>query len=254
MKNSELLGKKGIEFISLTNAKFEEGAFRGPGNFNWLLNPLNELLIDDRYVLDAFERDGGYSFKLQLYVHNKDAQRVYVPLSEKIASTKRPPRGRRSRNYKYPTADPYYDDLLLPSCYNEDAFIPPIWNYMLVSFTEMGVWQAFLMDIASDIMPKRWNKKEDRFACVYIFDKNKSSRISFNSLKDYDKFYDYQNNGELLPTVEIKDDTAMITYCCWDCWSGLYRYTLKAKKKGLSIVFYDLTKEMLLAYNCGILL
>lgn len=52
MENSEVLGKKGVELISLINAKFEEGAFSIPGSFNWLQDPLNELLIDDKLQKD----------------------------------------------------------------------------------------------------------------------------------------------------------------------------------------------------------
>ena len=69
---------------------------------------------------------------------------------------------------------------------------------------------------------------------------------------NYDKLVSYLEREDILPSVEISGDKAIVSYYYWSEWSGFCRATVPVERCGQSVTIGEQTNEVLVAYDCGI--
>lgn len=141
-----------------------------------------------------------------------------------------------------------------------------IWSHITIEESEMGAWQACILDFAVAWMPLYWHG--GYLAKKYMFsgntlrslDKGRFSPISF----DYKTFKD---DSRLVPSVTMKGKHVVITHCYWSDWEGLVLWTDYATFDGNGkLIYKHLDEELddskpfadkahkvvLFEYDCGI--
>lgn len=204
-----------------------------------LLKPLNKIIVREGYVLDAFKVGDRHGASFQLYTCKRDATKKYEPYadcnSDSIGIDKK---GEKTE------ASPYCDNMWISGMldYNTAESIPSVFTNLSIPFDKMGIWQAYLLDIAPSLMPKDWH------ACYgsrnYIFKLDDLKELPV----DCSKYYD---DTSVLPQVKIVDNNiAQIICSYWNSWSGLNKITINVTREWKFEVFEH---EVLVKHNCGII-
>lgn len=155
-----------------------------------------------------------------------------------------------------------------------------------IPFSEMGIWQGYLLHILIDITPKEGHASYGTVTEVYsnkdLFDVMGVSPTYENDASDYKKFLisigcrpediaeaikpkgshpdditeallKYIGSKDIEPSVRIiNDDQAEITAVFWSEFGGLIKETTIATKNGNTINYETKDQEVLVEYNCGI--
>lgn len=256
----ENLGDVGVNYVSSFQGMAEKKHLVH-GNLNWLFDVLSELHIKDDYVLDAYELGNEMGSRCELYVHRKNAVIEYKPdLEKRRERERRIFMTQREKEKLGPFEDyipPYSDEMYVSMMlgYKEYNQIPPIWGYITVPFTSMGIWQAYLLTKAYSLLPKKLHGKYNNID--FIFEKSdikQLMRITSNLLDNKDLAYLERclDTGELLPHVEVNGNTAIVTCTFWSAWGGLRKRITTVTKNDNTVSFGDEKFETLIKYDCGI--
>ena len=282
---SATLGKTGCAFRSNIESHIKDYELLKGDDVEWLLNPLDELSHPAEFVLDAYRVSNFWESYYELYFHFKDAASVYVPFDNPPEE----PIGEQvkdntfnfdeSEKVEFPSPNPFVKSMIIKGDLepHEASTIPSIWNDMVVPFTAVGIWQAVLLHHTITFFPKGWHAGYMEKSYVFsledmqnIVDKPKRGTYDFDPKKheDYKKWFEkeygmklyvfdqekltsYLNKDDILPSVRIDGNKAVVTYYYWNRWSGFCRATIPVEKHGYSVKFGEFEREKLVEYNCG---
>ena len=151
-----ILGDIGCVYRNNINAHVKDYRLqKEDGNMEWLLEPLDAISHAEEIVLDIFDIESERRELARLYFHARNATQLYVPFDKPF---KKPEGVKRIGNTiifrgedeieKVPAPNPFDKAMLIQeplNIYARDA-IPSIWDELLVQFTEVGIWQALLLE------------------------------------------------------------------------------------------------------------
>ena len=188
-----------------------------------------------------------------------------------------------------PKPNPYSKTMLIKGTPEENLMsdVPDIWEDLIVPFTETGIWQAVLLNETIALFPKGWHG--NYLEKTYVFSKADMQQIIDSCKSKYDDFSDaeferleayYRSLGwpesvfkirgfgfrksdyerlaafldreDIMPSVEINGDKAVVSYCYWSEWSGFCRASVPVERRGQSASVGKAKNEVLIAYDCGI--
>ena len=285
----EVLGEIGCRFRSIIESHIKDYELQKDGDFEWLLEPLDAISHSPDIVFDAFQYGNKKWSNSKLYFHDRDATHAYVAYDKPIIK----PKGKMIGNIiffdidkseKIPEPNPYDKTMLIKDTLNIYAvhIIPPIWDDLVIQFTEVGAWQAVLLNEIVTSFPRLWNNCLQRSKTIVfsqadmqqIID-DKKSRYDYTDEEieklnaywrfldmtphfdqykksNYDKLVSYLECEDILPSVKISGDEAVVSYCYWNEWSGFCRATVPVERCGQSVTIGEHAHEVLVAYDCGI--
>ncbi len=285
-----VLGETGNRFRSIIEDHIKDFQLQKGDDVEWLLEPLGAISHSPDIMLDAYQIRTEWESFYRLYFHFKDASQAYVAYNEPFLTPERKKRVRDSyyllteeERKKATCPNPYSKDLLIKEVLNvfTAKVVPSFWNELDVQFTEAGIWQAVLLDEIIALFPKGWHANYLEKTYVFtmadmqrIIDKKKSSydytdeeieklnaywrfldmTPHFDQYRksNYDKLVSYLGREDILPSVKISGDEAVVSYCYWSEWGGFCRATIPVEQRGQSVAIGKPNKEVLVAYDCGI--
>lgn len=287
----EILGEIGCRFKGVIEDHIKDYVLQKDGDFEWLLEPLDAINHSPDIVFDAFQYGNKKWSNSKLYFHDRDATHAYVAYDKPINEPKSINRtGEKIISFdideseKIPEPNPYDKTMLIKDTLNIYAvhIIPPIWDNLVIQFTEVGVWQAVLLNEIVTSFPRLWNNCLQRSKTIVFSQANmqqiiddKKSRYDYtdeeieklnaywrfldmtphfdqNKKSNYDKLVSYLECEDILPSVKISGDEAVVSYCYWNEWSGFCRATVPVERCGQSVTIGGHAHEVLVAYDCGI--
>lgn len=283
----EILGKIGCRFMSNIENHIKDYKLMKEDDVEWLLEPLDAISHSADIVLDAFQYGTHWESFYQLYIHFKNAKSVYKPYDL-------PPESRLlsdinngyiafdDETREIPEPKPYDRSMLIQDkldIWSTDE-IPSIWDELTVPFTEVGIWQAVLLNEIRTLFPKGWHANYLRKTYVFsredmqqiVNDKSRydytdeeieklnaywklldmNSNFDQHKKSNYDRLVSYLDREDILPSVEISGDKAVASYYYWNDWSGFCRRCVPVERYGHSVSIGKPNNEVLIAYNCGI--
>ena len=286
----EILGEIGCRFKGVIEDHIKDYVLQKDGDFEWLLEPLDAISHSPDIVFDAFQYGNKKWSNSKLYFHDRDATHAYVAYDKPFIKPKGKMIGNKiifdiDESEKIPEPNPYDKTMLIKDTLNIYAvhIIPPIWDNLVIQFTEVGVWQAVLLNEIVTSFPDLWNNCLQRSKTIVfsqadmqqIID-DKKSRYDYtdeeieklnaywrfldmtphfdqNKKSNYDKLVSYLECEDILPSVKISGDEAVVSYCYWNNWSGFCRARVPVERCGQSVTIGEYAHEVLVAYDCGIL-
>ena len=69
---------------------------------------------------------------------------------------------------------------------------------------------------------------------------------------DHEKLASYLGSQDIMPSVKIDGDKAVVTYYFWTAWGGLCKFRVPVEKDNESIIFGNRERQTLVKYDCGI--
>ena len=174
-----LLGEIGCRFRSNIENHIKDYELQKGDDVEWLLEPLDEISHSPDIVLDAFQIGSKWESFYKLYFHNSNTTRVYVPYDDHPFD--RPNGFRKEGNTisilepdeieERPKPNPYSKTMLIKGSPEENLMsdVPDIWEDLVVPFTEIGVWQAVLLNETLTMFPKGWHA--NYMNKIFIFSK-----------------------------------------------------------------------------------
>ncbi|MBQ3731155.1 MAG: hypothetical protein II905_05355 [Muribaculaceae bacterium] len=290
MNMGEILGEIGCKFRSNIENHIKDYKLQKEDDVEWLLEPLDAISHSPDIVLDAFKHGTRWEWFYQLYFHNKIVRLSYIPYDEPVEKPRRVRIEGNTIHFpdpdeieERPKPNPYSKTMLIAGTPEENAMadVPGIWEDLNVQFTKVGVWQAVLLNETIALFPKGWHG--DYITRTYVFSRadmqqiidNKKSRYDYTDEEierlnaywrfldmtphfdqykksNYDKLVSYLEREDILPSVEISGDKAIVSYYYWSEWSGFCRARVPVERCGQSVTIGEQTNEVLVAYDCGI--
>ena len=285
----EILGEIGCRFKGVIEDHIKDYVLQKDGDFEWLLEPLDAISHSPDIVFDDFQYGNKKWSNSMLYFHDRDATHAYVAYDKPIIKPKGKMIGNKiifdiDESEKIPEPNPYDKTMLIKDTLNIYAvhIIPPIWDNLVIQFTEVGVWQAVLLNEIVTSFPRLWNNCLQRSKTIVfsqadmqqIID-DKKSRYDYtdeeieklnaywrfldmtphfdqNRKSNFDKLVSYLECEDILPSVKISGDEAVVSYCYWSEWGGFCRATVPVERCGQSVTIGEHAHEVLVAYDCGI--
>lgn len=127
--------------------------------------------------------------------------------------------------------------------------------YITVPFTEVGIWQAYLLKQTYHLIGMRWHGGYEKRIFINTYENIKNVLVHGNGEKVRDRIRK-QWNSDMLPSVVLDENYAYITHCWFDEWKGFVQMKWK--------VIYDIdmkqicefhleSEKVLVGYNCGII-
>lgn len=286
-----ILGEIGCRFRGNIKNHIKDYDLLEEDNIEWLLEPLDLIKHPDNLVLDAFKKGDSCGWLYELYFHERGTTAVYVPYDHPIEW---PPKFTKleGNTIRFLEADeierppkpkPYDKSMLVKGLANWPVLevVPKIWDDLSVPFTELGIWQAFLLCEAYTFMPKGWHG--NYYNNTYVFSQNDMQKIiddkksrydytdeeieklnaywkfldmntNFDQYKksNYDRLVSYLGRDDIMPSVKINGDKAEVSYCYWNDWEGFCRRTIPVERRGQSVAIGKPEREVLVEYDCGI--
>ncbi len=220
------LQRVACDFRNLIRDKREEGFFEFFSDMSFLLESLDQISMVEGYNLYGCYK-GPYSglYNVSLYVSKPGEELRYT--EEQLTN-------------KIPLARSFWDIIFGRHPYRIERRMPILvssfeehdirlhsnyLDYMEIPFTEMGVWQAFLLKEAHFFMPRVGGEIT---SFIYTEDDYLDLTDSFTNLELIRRLREYNGNPILLPDVEIMGDEAIISYCYWNVPGGLLHCVYKA--------------------------
>ena len=285
-----LLGDIGCEFRRNIDAHIKDYQLQKGNDVEWLLEPLDAIRHPADIVIDAFQYGSRWESFYQLYFHDKKATMPYVAYDMPF---KEPSLTKMVGNTiiflepkeieEAPTPNAYNKTMIIKETldYHAANYIPLIWKDLIVPFTEIGIWQAVLLNETEALFPKGWHgnylnktyifSKEDiqlisdgckgliqkcsnreRFI-AYLKPMGYSAPLKYDfSKSDYEKLLSHFNRDDIMPSFEINADKAVVSFSYWSKWRGLCRKIIPVEMTERSIIIGDTEHEVLVKYSCGI--
>ena len=249
------LGEIGCRFRSAIEDHIKDYRLLNEDDIEWLLEPLDAISHPTGIVLSAFRKGDHLGWVYELYFHDKNASAIYMPFDPPYEKYN----GRINlfdEEDNIPDPKPYNKMMLVNGLANYYTIlaVPKIWDDLSVSFTEMGIWQVLLLHEAYTFMPKGWHG--NYFSHWYVFTQEDMQHViekysSYNSV-DHEELASYLGRDDILPSVKIDRDKAVVSYCIWTKWGGLRRLTVPVERHNQSVKFGKWERQALVKYDCGI--
>ena len=251
----EILGEIGCGFRSNIEDHIKDNRLLNEDDIEWLLEPLDAISHSPDIVLGAFRKGDRLGWLYELYFHQRDASAIYVPFDPPYEKFNEYVDLFMLEEY-VPNAKPYNKTMLVKGLANAPTImaVPKIWDDLTVPFTELGIWQALLLNEAYTFMPKGWHGNYLNHWYVFTQDDMQHIIDKYTQYKsvDHDKLASYLGRVDILPSVKIDGDNAVVSYCIWTRWGGLRRLTVPVEKHNEFVKFGKWERQTLVEYDCGI--
>lgn len=234
------------EYLSYLNKCEKEGLLDKFDDIEFIRKYLSLIGIKEGYCLDAFRCGDRVGSMFKFYACQIGSTVEYIP---------EPPKKKSllasifSKKRRY-TDDKYIGHMLS----DEDSeVVPDYFNYLTVPFTEIGVWQAYLLKNTPSLLTLWWHAAYNRFS--YIFTK-KDLLSAIKHQKDIelaDKVTAFSNQEILIPKVVINGNKAIVSCCKWNDWVGLYQEFVEITKKGNRVHFSEPVRKRIIGYSSDIM-
>lgn len=251
-----VLGEIGCKFRSVTEDHIKDNRLLNEDDVEWLLEPLDAISHSADIVLGAFRTGDRLGWVYRLYLHQRNASAVYLPFNPPYEKYNREVGLFDLDDEGIPDPKPYNKTMLVRSLANffTNMAVPEVWDDLTVPFTELGIWQALLLDNALTFLPKGWHGNYNNH--WYVFTQDDMQRIidkysSYESV-DHKTLASYNGQDDILPSVQIEGDKAVVSYCIWTKWGGLCRIVVPVERHNYSVIFGKHEREVLVKYDCGI--
>lgn len=220
----EQLIKIGDTFIETLKAIPEDDKRFDWSSILWLLDSVT--LEEDYHLGLRFAEDNGFGDKSWFYCYQGNKDTYLEDYNEKIKE--------------------YGDFSPFNACYIHDE-IYDVFDHLKIEHSELGAWQAYLISIASTILPTFWHG-------TYLCRQMVFSEKHWEELKliRSHAHQPSQLSVDVSPSVKIEGDEAIVSCCFWNDWSGLVRETVYITFQDGKACFLDKSsRETLIEYNCG---
>lgn len=189
-----------------------------------LLDVLNLVKINEGYVLD-FYKTRTYEYDILPYIRKKEDNRLDIELLGFMTHT-------------------------------EEA----LFRQLSIPFTEMGVWQGYLMHILPNITPKNGHALYGSTLEIYS---DMDLKFAMNHIKfpplpqKHEELLNslsyYLRSDVVLPRVTIETEgRAVVESTFWSEFGGLVHETTEAIKNGKTIKYEGIDQKVLVKYDCGV--
>ena len=122
-----------------------------------------------------------------------------------------------------------------------------LFPHLVIPFTVMGVWQAFLLDVSWTLLPLIWHA--NYFRRSYLFDKESVDKI----LKEHKLYMPKLYADVYIPSVKIWGDDAEVKVLYWSEFQGLILQKKVIERSGKSVRITDDKLSILKNYHCGVI-
>ena len=250
------LGETGCRFRSNIENHIKDYELQKGDDVEWLLEPLDAISHSPDIVLDAFRWGDWLGWLYKLYFHQRNASAVYVPFD--------PPYEKYNGEVSLfdlddegvPDPKPYNKTMLVKGLANyfTNMAVPEVWDDLTIPFTELGIWQAQLLYKAFTFMPKGWHGNYNSHWYVFTQDDMQGIINKYSSYKtvDHKTLASYYGRDDILPSVQIDGENALVSYCIWTKWGGLCRIVVSLERHNDSVIFGEQERQVLVSYDCGI--
>lgn len=252
------LGEIGCKFRSVIEDHIKENRLLNEDDVEWLLEPLDAISHSAGIVLGAFRWGDWHGWVYKLYCHQRNASAVYVPFD--------PPYEKYNGEVSLfdlddegiPEPKPYSKTMLVKGLANFFTYmaVPEVWDDLNIPFTEVGIWQAILLRDAFTFFPKGWHGNYND--CNYVYISDDMHHITDSRPKIFGRRFNseglvpYFGRQDIMPSVKVDGDKAVVTYCYWNAWSGFCQCFVPVEKHGKSVTFGKIDRKVLVKYDCGI--
>lgn len=122
-------------------------------------------------------------------------------------------------------------------------------NHLIVDYSEMGAWQAYLLSIAKTILPFSGVTYYTKRRLIFEHDQLKRVCPPKKDLKEK-----LQNiKADLSPWVKLDGSQAVVSCCYWNPWGGLKReFAIFSFLNNKVYLLDEFHKETLFKYDIGI--
>ena len=135
-----------------------------------------------------------------------------------------------------------------------------LFQRLRIPFTEMGIWQGYLMHILPSITPKVGHA---RYGCTLEIYSDNDLKYAMRHIEfpppfpEHDELLSslskYLGSDDILPKVSIESEgQATVESTFWSVFGGLIRETTTAIKTWETIKYERKDQEILVKYDCGI--
>ena len=280
------LGEIGCQFRRVIEQHISNHNLLKGDNVEWLLEPLDTISHSPDIVIDAYKFDNRLGTCYELYFHNKRASQTYVAYDRNYTErefeiVRRINELRKERGIEGVidlNPKPFDKTMVIKDTLNANAswMIPPIWDELVVPFTEVGIWQAVLLYETRALFPTGWHA--NYMKKIYLFSKagdmqkifdryckvrdanidqinaDRKSRGEKEMTKsDYDWMAPFVDRDDIMPSVKVEGDKAVVYYCYWNDWSGFCRASVPVERRDKSVAIGEPDKEVLFGYTCNII-
>lgn len=231
-------------------------------HINSILSLLTTVHLPKEYVLSSFKYgDEGFGYEHIPYIHRFDATTEWCPPEN--VNDKSYIRGHRIPNDNYATGA-YKDEYLITGIWGYERIIdqvPSILPYFELTFSEVGILDAWVLYNLRDLLPKYWHAKYGAKDFIYgiekiekLFPENYNGNSCFagerNTVKDQVRSLDLD---ELIPQVKIDGDIATFTCAYWNHFSGLYKMETTFERVGNRVQILSQNEKCLVLHRSNIM-
>ncbi len=259
-KDILMLGRKLSSFIRALD-KFEAAE-----NTEKLLALLPNVQLRDGYRLDFFTygvHSFGHTYKP--YIHRKDSCWEWCPPED--TEKKHYICGDREQTSSQISGD-FQENYYITGMWGYERninSIPPILKYFTIPFTEEGILEAWILDNLEYLMPMFWHAaySSQKFICgpetidkLFHIRKNASKKRLLHGTLSMEEIVNYRVHEmdieELIPKVTFTEQGAILRYCYWTYFGGLFSVEIPAVKNGDFIKLFQPRSTCLIEYHSDI--
>lgn len=232
-------------------------------HINSILSLLTTVHLPKEYVLSSFKYgDEGFGYEHIPYIHRFDATTEWCPPEN--VNDKSYIRGHRIPNDNYATGA-YKDEYLITGIWGGYERIidqvPSILPYFELTFSEVGILDAWVLYNLRDLLPKYWHANYGAKDFIYgiekiekLFPENYNGNSCFagerNTVKDQVRSLDLD---ELIPQVKIDGDIATFTCAYLNHFSGLYKMETTFERVGNRVQILSQNEKCLVLHRSNIM-
>ncbi len=133
-------------------------------------------------------------------------------------------------------------------CYLRFTF--DFFNHLTIDTTAMGFWQVYLLSIGKTLLPFSGQLYYTKRKLILAHEQLKNISLPFQP----ERIPELMNlDTDVSPSVQIKDNQAIVSCCFWNDWGGLIQESAKITfLNGKVYLLEDFDKQVLFKYDCGI--
>lgn len=234
------------EYLSYLNKCEKQGLLEQFDDIEFIRKYLSLIGIKEGYCLDAFRSGDNHGSMFKFYACKIGSTIEYIPQQQKKKSIF------ASIFSSKPT---YNDEMYIGSMlsWQDSKEIPDYFDYLTVPFTEIGVWQAYLLDNTPPLLTLWWHAGYRSFSYIFTKEDLFSAIKHKDDIELLNQVTAFSDQEILTPKVIINGDRATVSCCKWNDWEGLYQEVVEITKKGSSVHFSEPVQNELIECSSDII-